>query len=88
MVHEFSDVLDSFGLLLHRNRAILDLNISYGFSIDKINIQVVCSFGRKPTVLAVTLSSPLGIILTLSLQIRLLNAIREMLLQPAAYKSI
>ncbi len=45
MANNFIHVLDSFGLLQHINKAThvlghsLDLIISYGFSVDNINIK-------------------------------------------------
>lgn len=63
MVTEFTHVLDSFGFIQHVDRAThvlghtLDLVISYGFSIDNINIKDASFSDHKPIVFNVILSS-------------------------------
>ena len=65
MVSEFCHVLDSFSLLQHIDKAThvlghsLDLILSYGIFIDKLNIEDASFSDHMPIVFDITLSNPM-----------------------------
>lgn len=98
MVTEFIIyVLNSFGLIQHREKAThvlrynLDLIMSYGFSMDNINIEDACFSDQKSIVFNVILSSSKCTVKNTGfyscfihslLQISFQRCIKEMMSQP------
>lgn len=81
MVTQFTCVLDYFGFIQHVDKAThvfghtLDLIMSYGFSIDNVNIEDASFSDHKPIVFNFILSSSLNTAKTTGVYSRCINSL-------------